>query len=134
MSIIKDYVLLLKSQRNDEMEDEYEVILKENGYKVKQVKTLDFTYVNLEKLKEKLLKPADYSGIVFSSPRCVNAVKLALTNESLRNDWNIKDNYVVGEATHKAALEELNLNCLGKDTGNANILSQVMLEGWFNRH
>ncbi|KAI4461412.1 uroporphyrinogen iii synthase [Holotrichia oblita] len=127
MSVTKKFVLLLKAQKNDE--DEYEVILKDRGYIAQQIKTIDFNYVNLDKIKSKLLKPNNYSGIIFSSPRCVTAVKLALEHENLSDNWKLKDNYVVGETTYKTALKQLNLNCLGKDTGNADVLSQIMLRG-----
>ncbi|KRT83432.1 hypothetical protein AMK59_3563 [Oryctes borbonicus] len=127
MSIITNFVLLLKAQKDDP-EDEYELILKKNNYTFQQVKTIDFNYVNLSVLKNKLLNPNGYNGIVFSSPRCVNAVKLALDTRHLPVDWKSKSNYVVGEATYKAALKELDLDCLGRDTGNADVLSQLMLK------
>lgn len=131
MSVTKKFVLLLKAQKTDE--DEYEVMLRAQGYNVEQLKTIDFNYVNLDKIKSKLLNPNDYSGIIFSSPRCVIAIKLALEDKNLSDDWNLKDNYVVGETTYKTALQELSLKCLGKETGNADVLSQLMLRGLVTR-
>ncbi|GJQ71557.1 hypothetical protein Trydic_g11265 [Trypoxylus dichotomus] len=63
-----------------------------------------------------------------SIPRCVNAVKLALDNENLAIDWKLKLNYVVGETTYKTALKEFDLNCVGRDTGNADVLSEQILK------
>nr|XP_022910499.1 uroporphyrinogen-III synthase-like [Onthophagus taurus] len=124
MSITKNLIFLLKSQSNDEKDDKYEIILRENGFQVIQVKTIDFKYKNLNLLENKLKCPNDYAGMILSSPRCVLAVKYAC---KLPNEWKLKENYVVGEATYELALKELDVECGGKETGNADNLSIRLL-------
>lgn len=123
--------MLLKTQKTDNQNDKYENCLNENGFSVKQCKTIIFNFRNLECLEEKLSRPHEYEGIIFSSPRCVQAVHLAVKNEQeiILKQWQSKDNFVVGEATYKEALETLQLNCKGKQTGNAANLSQFLLQG-----
>lgn len=129
--VLKNFVLLLKSQKADNQNDKYEDCLAENGFSVKQCKTLIFNFRNLECLREKLSRPDEYEGIIFSSPRCVQAVHLAVKNkeENFLEQWQLKDNFVVGETTHTEALKRLRLNCMGKETGNAANLSHFILQG-----
>ncbi|KAJ8935062.1 hypothetical protein NQ314_013035 [Rhamnusium bicolor] len=122
-------VLLLKTQKRDGSVDKYEDLLQSNGFEVKQVKTLVFDFKNMDILKEKLTRSIDYEGIILSSPRCVHAIYLALHNdERLIQNWQMKHNFVVGETTHMDALEKLQLDCNGKESGNAVNLSKVILE------
>lgn len=126
---MRNTVLLLKSQKTDEITDKYEQLLVKNGYGVQQIKTLIFDYKNLPILAEKLNKPDDYSGIVLSSPRCVKAVQLALETRELNRRWLGNENFVVGEATFAAARECLGLVCKGGETGNANNLAELIIKG-----
>lgn len=129
MSVIKNCVLLLKSQKTDENYDKYEELLKQSGYSVRQLKTLTFKYQNLEVLSEKLAIPENYSGIIFSSPRCVHSVHLALNGEGLDVRWKSNANFVVGEATFDAAKSKLGLICKGSETGNAENLAELIIKG-----
>lgn len=131
MSVMHNTVLLLKSQKTDEITDKYEQLLTKNGYGVHQIKTLIFDYKNLPILAEKLNKPDDYSGIILSSPRCVKAIQLALENRGLDTGWWSKENFVVGEATFAAARESLGVVCKGAGTGNANNLAELIISGKF---
>ncbi|KAL1505559.1 hypothetical protein ABEB36_005100 [Hypothenemus hampei] len=127
--LIPNSVLLLKSQISDDEQDKYESVLKANNFEVIQVKTLEFEFKNIENLRQKLENSSKYSGLVFSSPRCVEAVVKASENiYNFLDQWTIKENFVVGETTYKAALDRLCLNCLGKDSGNALNLSKFILE------
>ncbi|KAF2900463.1 hypothetical protein ILUMI_05715 [Ignelater luminosus] len=129
MQIINNCVLLLKAEKSDESTDKYEVMLTERGFTVKHLKTLEFVYKSLNELKEKLENPQNYNGIIFTTPRSVRAVKEAIGNECLRSEWKDghKLNYVVGEATFNAALNELGLRCKGQESGNANNLAELIL-------
>lgn len=129
MSVIKNCVLLLKSQKTDEANDQYEELLTANGYDVHQIKTLVFAYNNLEILAKKLHNVDNYTGIILSSPRCVNAVHLALDGCNLDARWRSKENFVVGEATFEAAKRCLSLVCKGSETGNANNLADIIIDG-----
>lgn len=127
--ILSRSVLLLKSQHTDGPVDKYEDLLASNGFEVRQVKTLVFDFKNLTNLKEKLINSDAYQGIIFSSPRCVQAVHLAVENEkNIILPWRQKYNFVVGENTHTQASSRLDLECEGKESGNAANLSKVILE------
>jgi uroporphyrinogen-III synthase len=92
------------------------------------VKTLTFQYKNLDILRQKLLNPDGFSGIILSSPRCVNAVSQALSKDKLEELWNPKSNFTVGETTCKEAIAKLSIQCKGKWSGNAKNLSQLIIQ------
>lgn len=119
-------VLLLKSQFSEDEPDKYESLLKTANFEVKQIKTLDFKFKNLDELRAKLNKSTEFSGLILSSPRCVQAVQMTIANSDCIKEWKAKSNFVVGEATHKAAVAKLGLDCRGKETGNAGNLSKVI--------
>lgn len=120
-------VLLLKSQNTDGSSDKYEQLLTSNGFEVKNVKTLVFDFKNIDVLKQKLIKHDAYEGIIFSSPRCVQAVYLATENDRIIEPWRDKNNFSVGEATYTEALNKLGLESDGKGSGNAVNLSKVIV-------
>lgn len=129
MKIINKAVLLFKVPPSNNEDDFYEVMLVKENFNVKQVKTLDFEYKNLDTLKTKLKSPDEYSGIIFSSPRCVFGTKNALCDEKLDAKWKGKSNYVVGSTTHETAIKCLGIDCLGKESGNANNLAVIIIKG-----
>lgn len=121
-------VVLLKSE--SESTDSYTQLLRENNFQPLFIPTLEFRFKLLEKLREKLLTPDVYSGIVFTSPRSVEACEEALNEEQLKlNDkWSTLHNYCVGEVTHNLIHVALGLNARGKHTGTANNLADFMYE------
>lgn len=125
--IRKSSVLLLKTRPAEGTSDKYESILTEHNFEVKLIKTLDFGFKNLEVLKDLLEKPSQFSGLIFSSPRCVEATRLSLNSGTLNKEWSHKVNYVVGETTYKDVLDKLELDCVGKESGNAVNLSKIIL-------
>lgn len=129
MSIRQNAVLLLKSEKTDDLSDKFEDLLRVHNFEVILVKTLIFQYKNLSQLKEKLLNAEAFSGLIFSSPRCVHATSQALTKTEIRELWSAKKNFAVGETTSVKALENLGLSCAGEDSGNAERLSQVIING-----
>ncbi|XP_044753743.1 uroporphyrinogen-III synthase-like [Coccinella septempunctata] len=128
MKIINKSVMLLKTQKGVIETDQYEKLLKSHDFKVKQVNTLIFKYHDLSELNNKLKNCNDYSGILLSSPRCVEAVYLSSGEKQLDSSWRTKLNYTVGEATHLAALERLGIDCRGKESGNAKNLSEIIMK------
>ncbi|XP_070708447.1 matrix metallopeptidase-21 [Pempheris klunzingeri] len=82
-----------------------------------------------------LFQPEKHGGLIFTSPRAVEAVKMCLEaeerreewNSSVKDKWNTKTIYVVGKAT-AALVRNLGLNPLGEDTGTAEVLSRVIIE------
>lgn len=121
-------VLLLKSQFSEDEPDKYELLLKSENFEVRQIKTLDFKFKNLDELRAKLKQSTEFSGLILSSPRCVQAVQMTNANSNCITEWKAKSNFVVGEATYKSALAKLGLDCLGKETGNAGNLSKMILD------
>ncbi|ERL94413.1 uroporphyrinogen-III synthase [Dendroctonus ponderosae] len=128
MMIRPKSVLLMKSQDSEDGPDKYEDILRANAFEVNRVKTLVFNFKNLQKLAEKLANRDEYSGVIFSSPRCVQAVQLSSEISNHLEQWKVKDNFVVGETTYKAALDKLTWNCTGGSAGNAKNLANDILK------
>ncbi|XP_045473579.1 uroporphyrinogen-III synthase-like [Harmonia axyridis] len=126
--IIEKSVMLLKTQKGLVETDQYKKLLESHGLEVKQVNTLIFKFYNLNELSAKLKNHDDYSGILLSSPRCVEAVYSSLNEKQLDPSWRTKNNYTVGEATHLAALQRLGIDCRGKESGNAKNLSEIILK------
>lgn len=117
-------VVLFKSESIDQS-DKY-VDLLEKHFKVIAIPTLDFVYKNLDDLKEKLENANRYSGIIFTSPRSINAVVKSLKDDKLPEDWNLLRNYCVGESSHNLAQSLLNLKTHGKEAGNAKDLADII--------
>lgn len=125
-------VVLLKSQ--SESVDSYTDLLRASNFEPIFVPTLEFRFKFLDILREKLLTPDVYSGIIFTSPRSVEACEEALAEENIKLDekWSKLHNYCVGEVTHNLIHVALDLNARGKHTGNANNLAEFIhdnLEG-----
>lgn len=129
MSICQKTVLLLKSEKTDDSGDKFEDLLILHNFEVILVKTLVFQYKNLSKLKEKLLNAEAFSGLILSSPRCVHATSQALTKAEITDLWGSKSNFAVGETSSVKAIEKLGLNCSGGESGNAERLAQVIING-----
>lgn len=133
MKVLKKSVLLLKTQKGLIEADQYEKLLISHGFEVKQVNTLIFQFHDLKELAEKLKNYDDYSGMLLSSPRCVEAIYMASEGKQLDPSWRTKQNYTVGEATHLAGYQKLGIDCKGKESGNAKNLSQIILRVNFDK-
>lgn len=124
-------VVILKSE--SESTDSYICLLRENNFDPIFIPTLEFRFKNLDKLEEKLQSPESFSGIIFTSPRSVEACEQALkTTETaeplLNSQWAELNNYCVGEVTHNLVHSVFELNARGKHTGNANNLAEFVFE------
>ncbi|MGH0157779.1 UNVERIFIED_CONTAM: hypothetical protein FKN15_037546 [Acipenser sinensis] len=127
-------VLLLKEPKEgDSGSDPYVQELASYGLKATLIPVLSFEFVSLNALSEKLSHPDKYGGLIFTSPRAVEAVSLCLEQngkreewmESLKDQWNAKSVYVVGKAT-SSLVQEVGLIPQGEDTGNADKLSDYI--------
>uniref|UniRef100_T1H6K5 Uroporphyrinogen-III synthase n=1 Tax=Megaselia scalaris TaxID=36166 RepID=T1H6K5_MEGSC len=119
-------VILLKSET--ESSDVYGRLLEANNFKAIFVPTLGFGFKKLDELKKKLEHPEKYAGIIFTSPRSVDAVRGALGEDP---NARMLCNYSVGEVTHNLVMSTLNqLFTKGKETGNANNLSEFIKDGF----
>lgn len=122
-------VVILKSE--SESADSYTCLLRENNFEPLFVPTLEFRYKNLDKLYEKLCTADAFSGIIFTSPRSVDACEQALNElgpTKIDAEWTKLHNYCVGEVTHNLIHVALDLNARGKHTGNANNLADFIFE------
>ncbi|XP_077407351.1 uroporphyrinogen-III synthase isoform X2 [Vanacampus margaritifer] len=127
-------VLLLKEPRDgDQGPDPYIREMTSRGLQATLLPVLSFKFVSLNTLSEKLFQPEKYGGLIFTSPRAVEAVKMCLEDKreewerTAKNKWNSKSVFVVGKAT-AALVRHLGLNPLGEDTGTAEVLSRVIIE------
>ncbi|XP_061393795.1 uroporphyrinogen-III synthase [Musca vetustissima] len=120
-------VIIFKSE--SESTEVYAAELQRHFFHPIFVPTLSFGFKNLEKLHAKLQHPDDYEGIIFTSPRCVEAVIKALDKQELPGGWKMLRNFAVGEVTHNMAHDHLHqLFTHGKQTGNARALGQFIIE------
>ena len=83
---------------------------------------------NVQELSSYVRKPDDYGGIIFTSPRSVEALSKVVLNEV----WKSKTAFCVGQATTAKAKQLLDnkfANFLGgKETGNSEKLAKFILE------
>ncbi|XP_008312318.1 uroporphyrinogen-III synthase isoform X9 [Cynoglossus semilaevis] len=129
------HVLLLKEPKDEFGPDPYITALATHGHKATLIPVLSFKFVSLNTLADKVFQPEKHGGLIFTSPRAVEAVKMCLEAEDRREEWNrsVKDKwktksiYVVGKAT-AALVRNLGLDPVGEDTGTADVLSRVIIE------
>lgn len=121
-------VVILKSESDST--DNYSTLLRENNFDPVFIPTLEFRFKNLDILREKLCTPDGFSGIIFTSPRCVEACEQSLipTGSKIDEKWSKLHNYCVGEVTHNVIIDALSLSARGKHTGNANNLADFIFE------
>lgn len=120
-------VIIFKSESDST--DVYAEELQRHSFNPIFIPTLTFGFKNLEKLHAKLQHPDDYEGLIFTSPRCVDAVAKALDNAEIPGGWKMLHNYAVGEVTHILALSDLQqLFTHGKQTGNARALAEFIID------
>lgn len=101
-------------------------LLNENDFEVQLVPSLDFVYKNLELYQQRLNNRDEFSGLIFTSPRAVLATKEALGDDVLDQNWMEKLNYSVGETTWTECKKFLNLETKGRESGNAQKLSDLI--------
>uniref|UniRef100_A0A8D2N275 Uroporphyrinogen III synthase n=1 Tax=Zonotrichia albicollis TaxID=44394 RepID=A0A8D2N275_ZONAL len=101
-------VLLLKDPKDkDSGPDPYIEELGSYSLEATLIPALSFEFTSLDSLFEKLSHPECYGGLVFTSPRALEAIKICLKekskkeawSKSLKQMWSIKPTYVVGKAT-----------------------------------
>ncbi|XP_065602165.1 uroporphyrinogen-III synthase isoform X2 [Cyrtonyx montezumae] len=135
-------VLLLKDPKDKESgPDPYVKELGLYGFEATLIPVLSFEFVSLESLFEKLSHPEHYGGLIFTSPRALEAIKICLRenskneawSKSLKQQWNTKPAYVVGKATASLVfllplltVEEIGLSPQGEKSGNAEKLAEYI--------
>lgn len=123
-------VLLLKEPKDGETgPDPYIKELASHGLEATLIPVLSFEFVFLRELSEKLSHHEQYGGIIFTSPRAVEAVQRCIKENitknwqnSLKQHWSSKSVYVVGKAT-ASLVKDLGLVPQGEDCSNAEKLA-----------
>lgn len=119
-------VVLFKSESDGP--DKFADLLRESNFDVRSIACLSFQFKNIDLLLKKLNKADDYEGIIFTSPRSVEAVRKATETQSGALDsWKKKSNYSVGDSTSELALSFLHLEPKGKESGNAQRLANLII-------
>ncbi|XP_024109790.1 uroporphyrinogen-III synthase isoform X4 [Pongo pygmaeus] len=127
-------VLLLKDAKEDDCgQDPYIRELELYGLEATLIPVLSFEFLSLPSFSEKLSHPEDYGGLIFTSPRAVEAAELCLEKNnktevwkrSLKEKWNAKSVYVVGNAT-ASLVSKIGLDTEGETCGNAEKLAEYI--------
>uniref|UniRef100_A0A0D9QWU1 Uroporphyrinogen-III synthase n=1 Tax=Chlorocebus sabaeus TaxID=60711 RepID=A0A0D9QWU1_CHLSB len=127
-------VLLLKDAKEDDCgQDPYIRELGLYGLEATLIPVLSFEFLSLPSFSEKLSHPEDYGGLIFTSPRAVEAAQLCLEKNnktevwerSLKEKWNAKSVYVVGHAT-ASLVSKIGLDTEGETCGNAEKLAEYI--------
>ncbi|XP_071949219.1 uroporphyrinogen-III synthase-like [Antedon mediterranea] len=129
-------VLLLKAAKGNIEDDIYVQTLTSEGLSPTLIQVLSFKFFNLDQFYKQISNPDNYGGIVFSSPRSVEAFTKAIESNSSIQDWKSEflpkwlplPAYVVGNATAEH-VKQLGLVPVGADSGNAQNLVQVIKKG-----
>src|SRR5690606_36881207 len=80
--------------------DRFEMRLQEAGFAARSIPVLEFEFVHTEALRKALEHPRDYDGLIFTSPRAVEALVSAMTWLPTENvAWHSKSIFAVGPAT-----------------------------------
>ena len=129
------YVLLLRSSNAN---DEYESQITRgcNVWSV-SIPVLDFAYKNVDLLAAMLVEVNKYAGLIFTSPRAVEAFSKALSSIDLNGNMNLLSSiertefFVVGKATEKALMKirrqlDIELQCDGSKEGSAENLAHYI--------
>ncbi|XP_064418859.1 uroporphyrinogen-III synthase isoform X2 [Latimeria chalumnae] len=133
-------VLLLKDPRDTEGgADPYIEEFSSSGLEATLIPVLAFEFVSLASLFEKLSHPEEFGGLIFTSPRAVEAVKLCIAESNnkeewcnfLKEQWKLKSVYVVGNATATLVADGVKLKGIGlmpqgEDSGNAEKLAEFI--------
>lgn len=114
-------VLLFKSASED-----YERVFSEHNYQTVFIEPLQFVYVNLQELSERLQSP-HYQGLILTSPRAIESVSKCWAPSKFVT-WNTKRIYTVGESSGRKVKLLLGLEALGTTTGNAENLAKLVLQ------
>ncbi|EFN77345.1 uroporphyrinogen-III synthase [Harpegnathos saltator] len=112
-------------EENDE-QNAYVKALKAAGYTCEFLRTLRFEFVNKSELRKWLSMAHDYSGLILTSLRTVEAIALAVDEDtSILDHWKKLPAYCVGPATESLAQSQLGLQCcIGGQLGNSQELAE----------
>lgn len=120
-------VLLFRAPKEGENDIFEKELLKHNLNPV-SIPVLEFNYINIDRLSECLLQLEEYSAIVFTSQRAVEAILLsAKKNTDVAKNFGDVTCYVVGGSTSKAA-SDAGFSPEQSDAGNAEKLAEYIIK------
>ncbi|GAB0090290.1 Uroporphyrinogen-III synthase [Sergentomyia squamirostris] len=121
-------LVVFKSASEESSQEEMLEKFTENHITATFITPLVFSFKNLQQWGDILRdKNEEHLGILFTSPRVVEASAKALQGFSVHPSWKEAHNYCVGPTTGHLVLTNLHLACEGEDTGNAEALSPFIL-------
>ncbi|KYM97384.1 PREDICTED: uroporphyrinogen-III synthase-like [Cyphomyrmex costatus] len=123
-------VILCKGlSEKSNMQEMYIKTLESAGYNCECLQTLQFEFVNISDLRTCLSVADKYSGLILTSPRTVEAVALAIKEDtSILYHWEHMPAYCVGSMTESLARNQLNLqHCVGSQSGNSKQLAEKIV-------
>ncbi|XP_071090624.1 uroporphyrinogen-III synthase-like [Haliotis cracherodii] len=129
MAEVKPKLVMLFKATKEKEEDKFAKELKNNGYEAVSIPVLSFTFVNSDQLKTHLQNLSDFSAIILTSPRAVEAVVKA--SEAIADKgkkFSDMKCYVVGKATGALA-KKAGFTTTGEDSGSATELAKVISAG-----
>lgn len=119
--------------RSGDESDPYEEALADAGYRGISVPVLEFEFVHSKELREVLEHPRNYDGMIFTSPRAVDAVASAMSWLPTENViWHTKSIFAVGPKT-AAELRKIGFEPTGDGSGSADMLSEHIAACTFKR-
>ncbi|KAK0058216.1 uroporphyrinogen-III synthase isoform X2 [Biomphalaria pfeifferi] len=125
-SITKKKIFLFKSPKENEV-DKYTESLESHGMSCIPLPVLSFCFVNQQLLKSYLSAIQLFSAIIFTSVRAVESVTNVMKELDNVDMLTQIKTYVVGKTTAEAA-RKCNFNPVGENSGNAEALTQLILE------
>jgi len=116
-------VILLRSAEDP---DPYVEALADVGFRAVCQPVLNFNFPADEVLQERLRHPAEYGGLIATSPRAARALRRVFdTSGTLHAEWEGMPAYVVGPKTAER-FRDLSFDVQGENTGNAEELVSLL--------
>lgn len=96
------------------------------------ISPVQFEFINSEMLSSCLSHLEEYSGIILTSIRCIDAMESVLKtlgdNEPILENMKKLKIFTVGQSTSKHLKESFNLDSIGHQSGSSTKLAQFILE------
>lgn len=125
----KDVILFKNKGSGDEDNaEEYELELQKVDLNVIFIPTLAFEFLNLEMLIEKLNAVNEFSGLILTSQRSIEAISQCLTEipDTILSKWKTLPCFVIGPKSYAKCKLLLNFDACGQGCGNAEALIPVI--------
>ena len=105
----------------------WEKALNDAGFDTHTLPVLTFEYAGEDRLYSLLKQPDQYAGLIFTSPRAVEAFSRAFTESGSSAGWESKVLFTIGPST-ATAIRTLGYEPEGEHTGSAEELAAYILK------